>query len=68
MEASDTYDGAAVGEPGEAGSIVLPLSALISLRRMVRPAPPEVLNRYFSACCWADDDPFMIVDAWLRGR
>ena len=41
-----------------------PLSALISLRKMVRPAPPEVLNRNLSACCWTDDDPFMIVDAW----
>jgi len=37
MEASDTYDGVAVGEPGDAGSIVSPESALISLPKPVNP-------------------------------
>ncbi len=54
----------AVGEEGAFGSMVVPESALISLRKMVRPAPPDVPYRYLSTCCWTDDDASMTVDAW----
>ena len=64
IEESDTYVGVAVGADGAFGSIVSPESALISLRKMVRPAPPDVLYRYLSTCCWTDDDASMTVDAW----
>src|ERR1700735_2981174 len=44
--------------------MVSPESALISLRKMVRPAPPDVPDRDLSTCCWTDDDASMTVDAW----
>ena len=44
--------------------MVSPESALISLRRMVRPAPVVGLYRSLSTCCWTDDEASMTVAAW----
>ena len=43
--------------------MVLPESALIQLRRIVRPAPDVGLYRSFSACCWTDEEAFITVCA-----
>ena len=51
------------GEDGAAGSIVSPESALISLRKMVSPAPPDVPYSRFSAWCWTADDALITVAA-----
>ena len=51
----------AVGLPGEFGSMVLPESALIQLRRMVSPAPLVGLYSRPSACCWTEDEAFITV-------
>src|SRR5215472_6836751 len=64
MEARDTYEGVADGPPGLFGSMVVPGSALISLRRMFRPAPEVGLNNRFSACVRVADAAFIMVDAW----
>ena len=41
--------------------MVLPESALISLRRMVSPAPEVGLYSRPSACCWTADGAFITV-------
>ena len=43
--------------------MVLPESALIQFRRIVRPAPDAGLYRSFSACCWTDEEAFITVCA-----
>ena len=66
MDDSGRYVGVAVGEDGAFGSIVSPESALISLRRIVRPAPLVGLKKSFSAAVSTDDDAPMIVSAWPK--
>ena len=46
------------------GSIVVPGSALISLRMMSSPAPEVVLSSRLKACCCSDEDAFITADAW----
>jgi hypothetical protein len=46
--------------------MVLPGSALISFRRMVRPAPLVVLYRSLSACRWTADEACLIASAWPK--
>jgi hypothetical protein len=55
--------GAALGLPGLFGSMVVPESALISFRRMVRPAPEVGLYRSLSAYCWTEEEAFITVAA-----
>src|SRR5258708_24596297 len=43
--------------------MVLPESALIQLRKIVRPAPDVGLYSRPSACCWTDEEAFMTVCA-----
>ena len=43
--------------------MVEPESALISLRRMVRPAPLVGLYSRLRACCWTEGDAFITVAA-----
>ena len=44
--------------------MVMPESALISLRRMVRPAPAVGLYSRSSACCCAAAGAFITASAW----
>ena len=57
------YVGVALGPPGLFGSMVLPESALIQLRKIVRPAPDAGLYSRPSACCWTDEEAFITVCA-----
>src|SRR5258708_25300632 len=43
--------------------MVLPESALIQLRKIVRPAPDAGLYSRPSACCWTDEEAFITVCA-----
>src|SRR5579863_5312603 len=46
--------------------MVVPESALIQLRKIVRPAPDVGLYRSFSTCCCTGDEAFITVDAWPK--
>jgi hypothetical protein len=46
--------------------MVSPGSALISLRKIVRPAPVVGLYRSASTCCWTEELAFMTVAAWPK--
>src|ERR1017187_1856024 len=56
--------GVAPGLPGLFGSIVVPGSALISLRMISSPAPEVVLSSRLKACCCSDEGAFITADAW----
>jgi hypothetical protein len=46
--------------------MVSPGSALISLRKIVSPAPVVGLYRSASTCCWTEELAFMTVAAWPK--
>jgi len=53
-----------VGLLGAVGSMVMPGSALISFRSVVRPAPLVGLYSRLSTCCWTAAGSFITVWAW----